>query len=284
MKQGAQDFLPKPFTSDELLTVVQRGIAERQRRLALKQQMAREEETLQLERARQEMAKLDAIESRFMLVIVHELRNPAGVIKNYLQLLRSGYVDEDEWDEYLKKLDLRAGQLLNMLDDLLELAHLKGRHGAVKPRPVAVADILEGVAAQFRSAAEAKGLDLKVQIHTRPTMMAEAAHLQSLWRNLIDNAIRYTPSGRVSVTLSEKEGQIVAAVSDTGIGVSTEELTRIFQEFYRSDGAKQEVELGTGLGLPIANQVIKIYGGRIEVDSVPGQGSTFTVSFPLVAS
>jgi signal transduction histidine kinase len=284
MKQGAQDFLPKPFTSDELLTVVQRGIAERQRRLALKQQMAREEETLQLERARQEMAKLDAIESRFMLVIVHELRNPAGVIKNYLQLLRSGYVDEDEWDEYLKKLDLRAGQLLNMLDDLLELAHLKGRHGAVKPRPVAVADILEGVAAQFRSAAEANGLDLKVQIHTRPTMMAEAAHLQSLWRNLIDNAIRYTPSGRVSVTLSEKEGQIVAAVSDTGIGVSTEELTRIFQEFYRSDGAKQEVELGTGLGLPIANQVIKIYGGRIEVDSVPGQGSTFTVSFPLVAS
>jgi DNA-binding NtrC family response regulator len=106
IKQGAQDFLPKPFTSDELLVVVQRGLAERQRRLELRQQQVSEEEAVQLERTRQEIAKLDAIESRFMLVIVHELRNPAGVIKNYLQLMRAGYVDEDEWDEYLENLDL----------------------------------------------------------------------------------------------------------------------------------------------------------------------------------
>jgi signal transduction histidine kinase len=284
MKQGAQDFLPKPFTSDELLTVVQRGLAERQRRLALRRQREEEEKSIQLERTRQEIAKLDAIESRFMLVIVHELRNPAGVIKNYLQLLRSGYVDEDEWDEYLKKLDLRAGQLLDMLDDLLELAHLKERLSPAKVKPVAAAEILAGVAAQFRSVAKARGLEFEVQIHAQPTMMAQSGHLQSLWRNLLDNAIRYTPKGKITVTLSEKEGQLVTAVSDTGIGVSTEELTRIFQEFYRADGAKEQVELGTGLGLPIVNQVVKIYGGRIEVDSRPGQGSTFTVSLPLVAS
>jgi signal transduction histidine kinase len=284
MKQGAQDFLPKPFTSDELLTVVQRGIAERQRRLALKKRKDEEEESIQLERTRQEMAKLDAIESRFMLVIVHELRNPAGVIKSYLQLLRSGFADEDEWDDYLEKLDLRAGQLLDMLDNLLELAHLKGRRGPARVRPVAVAEILAGVAAPFRSAAEAKGLDFEVQIQAQPTMMAQASHLQSLWRNLLDNAVRYTPKGKVTVTLSEQEGQIVTAVSDTGIGVSTEELTRIFQEFYRADGAKEEVELGTGLGLPIVNQIVKVYGGKIEVDSTPGHGSTFTVSLPLVAS
>lgn len=284
MKQGAQDFLPKPFTSDELLTVVQRGIAERQRRLALKKRRDEEEESIQLERTLQEMAKLDAIESRFMLVIVHELRNPAGVIKNYLQLLRSGFADEDEWDDYLEKLDLRAGQLLDMLDDLLELAHLKGRRGPARVKPVAVAEILAGVAAPFRSAAEAKGLDFEVQIQAQPTMMAEASHLQSLWRNLLDNAVRYTPKGKVTVTLSEQEGQLVTTVSDTGIGVSTEELTRIFQEFYRADGAKEEVELGTGLGLPIVNQIVKVYGGKIEVDSTPGHGSTFTVSLPLVAS
>jgi signal transduction histidine kinase len=284
MKQGAQDFLPKPFTSDELLTVVQRGIAERQRRLALKKQREEEEESIQLERTRQEMAKLDAIESRFMLVIVHELRNPAGVIKNYLQLLRSGFADEDEWDEYLEKLDLRAGQLLDMLDDLLELAHLKGRRGPARVKPVAVAEILAAVAAPFRAAAEAKGLNFEVQIRAQPTIMAQSGHLQSLWRNLLDNAIRYTPKGKVTVTLSEQEGQLVTTVSDTGIGVSTEELTRIFQEFYRADGAREEVELGTGLGLPIVNQVVKIYGGRIEVDSTPGQGSTFTVSLPLVAA
>ena len=253
-------------------------------RSILRRQREEEEKSIQLERTRQEIAKLDAIESRFMLVIVHELRNPAGVIKNYLQLLRSGYVDEDEWDEYLKKLDLRAGQLLDMLDDLLELAHLKERLSPAKVKPVAAAEILAGVAAQFRSVAEARGLEFEVQIHAQPTMMSQSGHLQSLWRNLLDNAIRYTPKGKITVTLSEKQGQLVTAVSDTGIGVSTEELTRIFQEFYRADGAKEQVELGTGLGLPIVNQVVKIYGGRIEVDSKPGQGSTFTVSLPLVAS
>ena len=280
MKQGAHDFLPKPFTSDELLAVVQRGLAERHQRLALLQQRALEEEALQLERTRQEMAKLDAIESRFMLVIVHELRNPAGVIKNYLQLMRAGYVDEDEWDEYLESLDLRADQLLNMLDDLLELAHLKELPSPAKLKPVLVSDIVAGVVRKYQPVAEAKGLDFVAQIQGSPRLLAEPAHLQSLWSKLIDNAIRYTPRGQVRVMLSERDGQIVSTVGDTGIGISTEELTRIFQEFYRTESAKAELELGTGLGLPIVDQIVKIYKGTIHVDSVPGQGSTFTVRLP----
>lgn len=281
MKQGAQDFLPKPFTSDELLTVVQRGLQERRRRLISKQQLERQEELLQLERTRQEMAKLDAIESRFMLVLVHELRNPAGVLKNYLQLMRAGYVDDDEWEEYLEKLDQRASQLLNMLDDLLELAHLKEMLTPSKLKPVAAADVLEEVARELRPVAEAKGLRFDVQIDGRPTMMGQSAHLRSLWSNLVDNAIRYTRSGQVRVTLTEQGDHLISTVADTGIGISNEELTRIFQEFYRSESAKAEVELGTGLGLPIVNQVVKIYQGAIQVDSVPGQGSSFTVTLPL---
>ncbi|MFC2036373.1 response regulator [Chloroflexota bacterium] len=280
MKQGAHDFLPKPFTSDELLTTVRRGIEERLRRQALKQQEEKAEETLQLERARQEMAKLDAMQSRFMLVIAHELRNPAGVIKNYLQLMRAGYVDDDEWDEYLEKLDLRAGQLLDMLDDILELAHLKEQLGQSRLQPVAIADVLREVARQVEAAAEAKGLDLELQIHARPTIPAQPGHLQSLWKNLIDNALQYTPRGRVTLTLVEREGQILSTVVDTGIGISTDELARIFQEFYRSEAAKAEVPFGTGLGLPIVNQIVKNYCGTIQVDSVPGQGSTFAVTLP----
>ena len=283
MKQGAQDFLPKPFTSDELLTVVQRGLGERQRRRDLRQQREREEEVLQLERTRQEIAKLDAIESRFMLVIVHELRNPAGVIKNYLQLMRAGYVDDGEWDEYLEKLDGRASQLLNMLDDLLELANLKEMLTPSKPKPVAAADILAEVVQKFRPAAEAKGLEFDVQVEARPTLLAQAAHLRLLWTHLIDNAIRYTRAGHVRATLTVHEGQLVTTVADTGIGLSNEELARIFQEFYRAESARAEVELGTGLGLPIACQVVKIYQGTIWVDSVPGEGSTFVVSLPLAA-
>jgi two-component system phosphate regulon sensor histidine kinase PhoR len=284
MKQGAHDFLPKPFTADELLTVVHRGLDERQRQLTQQKQRESEEEALQLRRTRQEIAKLEAIESRFMLVIVHELRNPAGVIKNYLQLMRAGYVDEDEWDEYLAKVDGRAGQLLRMLDDLLELAHLKGMLNLSKLQQVAAVELLEGVVEKLQPLAKAKGLALEREIQAHPTILAQPAHLESLWTNLIENAINYTHRGRVRVTLDEQNAQMVTVVSDTGIGISTEELTRIFQDFYRSEAAKAQVELGTGLGLPIVNQIVKIYQGTIGLDSTPGQGSSFNVSLPLAVS
>ncbi len=281
MKQGAHDFLPKPFTSDELLAAVQRGLEERQRRQALKKQQQREDELRQLERVRREAAKIDALESRFMLVLVHELRNPAGTIKNYVQLMRSGYVDPEEQEEYLARLDRRATQLLNMLDELLELAHLKKMPGPARMVPVALADVLEEVVRQTAPAARDKGLEVEVQIQSRPTLKGEAAHFQSLWKNLIDNAIQYTPAGYIRVTLTEQDGHVVGAVADSGIGISTEDLGRIFQEFYRSEAAKAQVELGTGLGLAIVNQILKIYRGTIQVDSVPGQGSTFTFYLPI---
>ena len=280
MKQGAHDFLPKPFTSDELLTVVLRGLEERQRRLEKQREQEAAEESQQLERTRQERDKLEAIASRFMLVVVHELRNPAGVIKNYLQLMRAGYVDADEYDEYLEKLDLRATQLLSMLDDLLELANLKGRHGLGKPNPVPLADVLEKVIQRFQAEAEAKDLELEVDIQARPTLSGQGAHFESLWANLLENAIHYTARGQVRVSLAEEGDDVVIKVADSGLGVSTEDLTRIFQEFYRSERAKEQVSLGTGLGLPIVNQIVEIYQGTIRVDSTPGQGSTFTVRLP----
>jgi len=281
MKQGARDFLPKPFTSDELLGVVHRGLAERRRLLELQQEREREEESHQLERVRQEAAKLETIESRFMLVLVHQLRNPAGVIKNYLQLMRAGYVDDDEWDEYLEKLDQRAGQLLGMLDDLLELARLKEIPSLSKLKPVDAASILEAVARSLQPVAAARGLDFRVQVQARPTILAQPDHLQSLWKHLLENAIRYTPSGQVTVVLDVQGGTVVTRVTDTGIGVSTDEVARIFEEFYRTDSAKEEVELGTGLGLPIVSQVVKLYQGTIRVDSTPGRGSTFSIQLPL---
>ena len=281
MKQGAHDFLPKPFTSDELLTVVQRGLEARRQKLAMKEQEAQEEEAQELERAQQEMARLDAVESRFMLVVVHELRNPAGAIKNLLQMMRGGYVDADEWDEYLEDLEGRADQLLAMLDDLLELADLKGRRGPPKRTPVPAAAVLEEVVEKLRGAAEAKDLGLDLDIQAQPTLQVERAHLRSLWTHLLDNAICYTHEGRIRLTLDQVGDQAISTVSDTGIGLSTEEVARVFEEFYRTEAAKEEVAWGTGLGLSIVDQIVKVYGGTIQVEAAPGVGSTFTVCLPL---
>jgi signal transduction histidine kinase len=283
MKLGAYDFLTKPFTSDELLTVVLHALEDRRRRAVRQQRLEEEESLLLLERTQREQAKLDAFESRFMLVVVHELRNPAGAIKNYLQLMRAGYVEPEEYDEYLAKLDLRADQLLSMLDRLLELANLKVRRGLTKTQVVDVAAVLERLAKGFKATAETKGLDFQVEISARPRLQAQPGHIESLWRHLIENAINYTPQGSVTVSLGEEDGQIHIVVADSGIGISTEDLTRIFQDFYRSASARELVEIGTGLGLPIVNQLIESYQGRIEVDSSPGQGSRFTVYLPSLS-
>ena len=93
--------------------------------------------------------------------------------------------------------------------------------------------------------------------------------------------MHYTSAGEIRVVLLEEGGQAVGTVTDTGIGISTEELASIFQEFYRTEAGKAEVVLGTGLGLPIVNQIVEAYGGAIQVDSTPGSGSTFTIRFPL---
>jgi signal transduction histidine kinase len=167
-----------------------------------------------------------------------------------------------------------------MLDDLLALANLKGRQATVRPREVDLAGALETVSGRFRADAEKKGLDFQVEIAARPKMLAQPAHAESLWAHLIQNALNYTPQGRIVVSLDQVEGKIVASVHDTGIGISAEELTSIFQEFYRAPAAREQVELGTGLGLPIVNQIVEIYGGSIHVDSTPGEGSTFTVNLP----
>ena len=284
MKQGAFDFLPKPFTLDELSAVVSRGLEEYRRRMADREQREREEEAYQLERARAETAKLDTIESRFMLVLAHELRNPAGVIKNYLQYMRSGLADVNEIGECLEKLEQRADQLLAMLDDILELAHLKQKTDLSKLRPVPAAEVLEEVADQLRPAAEAKGLQLVVQLQARPAVTVNRNHLHSLWAKLIDNAIDYTSDGGITITLDEQQGWLVAAVADTGVGISDEDLRCVFQEFYRSESAKAIGDPGTGLGLPIVAQIVRLYNGTIQVDSVPGQGTTFRVRLPVAST
>ena len=144
-----------------------------------------------------------------------------------------------------------------------------------------MAPIIHDTARRLRPAAEAKGLKLVVEVVAQPVMMAQPGHVRSVATHLLDNAVRYTPRGQVVARLDQQDRDLVLCVSDSGIGLSTDELTRVFQEFYRTEAAKEQVELGTGLGLPIVNQVVKLYQGTIQVDSTPGQGSTFTVRLPL---
>jgi signal transduction histidine kinase len=287
IRQGAHDFIAKPFTAEMLLQVISREL-ERQRLMKEARRVQQlEEEARELARAKAELEKLDAVEGRFMLTMVHILRAPVAVIQNYVQLIRKGYVPAEEQPEMLERIEQRAGELLTTLDDLLTLAYLKERVGAQDVETVSLADALESVLPAMSERAAQRQIQLQVEIQDRPAVRANPNHIKALWSHLLDNAIRYTPAGgQVRVTISTDTGQkqAVGAVSDTGIGIPVDEIPRIFEEFYRTEEARRMQETGTGLGLAIVRQVVEIYGGTIEVQSEVGRGSTFRFRLPLAGS
>ncbi len=283
IKQGAYDFISKPFTADDLILVVNHGLEHRRLSLENKRLTGIEEEAEGLARAKAELEKLDAMKSRFMLTVAHELRAPVAAIQGYLGLILDGYAADDE-QEMLENAHRRCGELLDMISDLLLLAHMKEKAAGVKKTTVSVARVLEEVTGLLRAEAERKGLTLKTEFSGQPEMLADEEHLRQLWTNLISNSIKYTPrGGRVVASVDQKDGRVIGVVSDTGVGIAADDLPRIFDEFYRTKQAKSIEEHGTGLGLSIVKQIVESYGGTIDVESHLGEGTTFTFTLPRVA-
>jgi len=284
VRLGADDFIAKPFTSELLLQVIHRELERHRLRKVAERAQALEEEARQLSRAKAEMEKLDSIEGRFMLSMVHTLRAPVAVLQNSIQLIVKGYIPPEEQTTVLERAEQRAGELLSILDDLLLLAYLKEGVGLSDRQPVSLADALETTLSKLEEAVKRREITLAVQVADRPAVLAKPEHLQALWRNLISNAIRYTPQGggvRVRLQVDEDRNLAVGTVEDTGIGLPPDEIARIFEEFYRTEEGKAMQETGTGLGLPIVQKVLELYGGRIEVESVQHEGSTFRFTLPV---
>jgi signal transduction histidine kinase len=146
-----------------------------------------------------------------------------------------------------------------------------------------LAEVLDTVKSSFQKEVEEHQLILSTEVADHPVLLGNPDHFRLLWSQLLSNAIQYTPNGgriTLSLTTNSHERQIQGTVSDTGIGIATEEIPRIFEVFYRSDAAKSMKETGTGLGLPIVQQILFLYGGTIEIDSTLGKGSTFRFTFP----
>jgi signal transduction histidine kinase len=282
IREGAYDFLAKPFSVDALLMTANRALEHRQLLKERERLRAVEDEIHEATRARAELQKLDAVQSRFMVNMVHIMRAPVAVMQSYIQMMRQGYIPQEGYEATLQRVEERAGSVLETLDDLLLLAHLRGKVGESKMERVSVADVLQEVAAGLQELTEARDLQLSLDMADRPVLWAHRDHIRQLWRNLLANAIQYTPAGgRITVSLrQDAEGRIIGAVRDTGIGLLADEMPRIFEDFYRTDAAKEMQELGSGLGISIIQNIVELYDGTIEVESEPGQGSTFTFFLP----
>jgi two-component system phosphate regulon sensor histidine kinase PhoR len=215
--------------------------------------------------------------------VVHELRTPLTSIVGYSKmLLITEDLDPALQRQFLETIHREATRMGNLVNDILELSRLESGRIRIAREPVALNAVVEEAAALLGQQARDKGLDLRLHLPTpSPTVLGDAQRLRQVFLNLLSNAIKYNrPGGWVAVRVEERpEGSVAVAVQDSGKGIAREHLPRLFEKFFRVDD--EEVPKGSGLGLAIARQIVEAHGGRIEVESELGQGSTFTVVLPV---
>lgn len=238
-------------------------------------------------RAYRRLEELDQAKSRFVHMVAHELRSPLAAIQSLLDVMLEGYagtVDENG-REVLQRAQRRIEFLLLLVNDLLDLAAGRLEQGQHQATAVDLATLCRRVVGLLRARAAEKGVALSLEIAPGSySLWGVSEHLESLLTNLLDNAIKYTPSGgRAQVRLWREGGDILCSVADTGIGIPEEALPHLFDEFYRAPNARAAEKEGTGLGLAIARQAALAHGGRIDVRSELGKGTVFTVALPAGA-
>ncbi len=248
----------------------------------LKVSQAHEAKGRELESLNEKLRKLDAARTRFIVTVTHELRAPVATIISSLELALGGYAPEEKQREVLRRAEGRAHELLDLIRDLLELTKARQTEVTGGGEYVQLAEVLDSVAELMKIEAEHKDLFLCVDVVPDVCpVMASTEQIKAVWTNLISNAIKYTePGGIVVVSLSENPDHVVGTVRDTGIGIPPEDLSKIFEEFYRADNAKAMVQRGTGVGLSIVKRIVESYGGKVWVESEQGKGSKFSFLLP----
>ena len=236
--------------------------------------------TWELAEANLHLAELSRLKDEFISRISHELRNPLTNISLYLKLLEQGQPEKHE--AYLHTLHQQADRLQHLIEDLLDVSHLTLDAIEVRGPPLDVTDLLHDLITDQAARALERGLTLALlPAPDRPTLTTDRNLLRQALSNVLTNALNYTPRGGAitlhtdRVTTSEGEW-VTIEVRDTGLGISAQDLPRLFEPFYRGTAAANYKIPGTGVGLPIAQRLIERLGGRITVESHPGQGATFT--------
>lgn len=234
------------------------------------------------------LAELEARKSRFMRVAAHQLRSPLSAIHSLLAVVLRNYegLGEAKRLEMLRRAENRTRLMLGLLSELLDLSRLRDARDQKPARElVKFDDLAERVVALFSAQAEEKRQNLDVRLEAgEARIYAEPDRLRDVMANLVSNAIKYTPEGgRVSVATRADHVSVVLEVADTGIGIPPEDQPHLFEEFFRASNARELFQEGTGLGLSIVREIVLAHDGRIAFQSSAGQGTAFTVTFPLAA-
>lgn len=230
-----------------------------------------------------ELRRLESLRQEFVANVSHELKTPLSAIKAYAETLSGGAIhDTQNSARFLQGIEEQADRLHELILDLLRLARIESGKQAFDIGSVKLADVVRSCLAEHQRAADAKSIRLSTDRES-PEMQVQADEegVRQILNNLVDNALKYTPErGEVTIAWRSDESMAIVEVRDTGIGIATEHLSRVFERFYRVDKARSRELGGTGLGLSIVKHLAQSFGGSVDVESHLGEGTVFTVRLP----
>ena len=229
-----------------------------------------------------ELERLERVRKDFVANVSHELRTPLAAIRGYAETLLAGALEDRENNHrFVEIIEAQATRLTNIASDLLTISELESNLAAPKPKPVSIRAALESAMRTVESAARLRGVRLVCEKLDDIKVLGNELQLEQVFVNLLDNAVKFNrPNGEVRVETRSWDGTARITISDTGIGIPSEDLPRVFERFYRVDKARSREMGGTGLGLSIVKHVIEQMGGTVMVDSRLGAGSRFTLTVP----
>ncbi|AGB19380.1 two-component system histidine kinase PnpS [Thermoanaerobacterium thermosaccharolyticum] len=230
-----------------------------------------------------EVRKLEKIRSDFVANVSHELRTPLTSIRGFIETLREGAIDNvEERDKFLEIIEFEAERLTRLINDILTLSEIENlKEGFVK-EDIAIDDEVNEVFYIMEKTANDKSIKLIKDLNCSGVVIKTSKdRLRQMIINLVDNGIKYTPEGGyVKVTTIDRKGDVVIEVKDSGIGISKENIPRLFERFYRVDKGRSRKLGGTGLGLAIVKHIVESMKGSISVESEVGKGTKFTIVLP----
>jgi len=266
MKQGAYDFLPKPFTPDELRLITRRAVE--RRRAILESERLREEK----ERMRQ----------NFVALVSHELRTPLVAVMQYIEVLSGGIAGplSGEQAKIIGRMKIRLGELLSLIDRWLMLSRIEEVKLKEGFKDFGLVPVIKEAVELTKAMAQERNVKFEVKLNDHdPSVNGDRGMIKEVFTNLITNGIKYNREGGVlTVDLSDDDKYWIVDVIDTGLGIPDQELPLIGHEFYRIK--REGSAVGSGLGLAIAKKIVDIHDGRLDIKSKVNEGSTFTVCLP----
>lgn len=269
MKRGAFDFLPKPFTPEELRLIAKRGLEHSrlvQQTVALRQEK-------------------EMLRENFAAIVSHELKSPLGALQQNLYALIGELEDKlsEEQQQRFTRLQIRLDDLLKLIHSWLRVFTVDINKLKETFKPAGVGEIVAKAVESIQPHATRKAIEIETAVGDRlPQINGDEGSLTEVVTNLLGNAVKYSfPNSKIQVQAKAQDSEVAVSVTDTGVGIAKEDLPHLFQDFSRGQAQPEGVS-GCGLGLAISRRIVEVHGGSISVESKPGKGSTFTIHLPVV--